>query len=154
MTNFVMNMYSGKGVIETQGIKLASNVTFEDPAAIVSTPREIHEAFRALKISDPMCLSKPTCINVQPKGGSIELTYYLNQRYMDALNVRSLLVVDFRLARISGETSESVLEVTKLEERWNGTQPLSILPFWISRRINGIISWNLTRILVGKGKDK
>jgi len=51
-----------------------------------------------------------------------------------------------------GEMPENYFEVTKLEERWNGIEPLGFLPFWISRRINGLISWNLTRLFIGEKK--
>ena len=62
-------------------------------------------------------------------------------------------MINFRLARMNGgEMPENYFEVTKLEERWNGTEPLGFLPFWISRRINGLISWNLTRLLIGEKK--
>jgi len=153
VTNFVTDMYSGNGVIETHELRLASTSTFEDPAAICCTSKEIKEAFRALEVAQPNCLSKPICISVQPNGESIELTYHLNQLYGNFLNVRSLLVINFRLARMNGgEMPENYFEVTKLEERWNGTEPLGFLPFWISRRINGLISWNLTRLLIGEKK--
>lgn len=152
VTNMVTEMYSGKGVIETREVRLAQNATFEDPAAICSTPNEIREAFRALKAARPSCISQPKCIDVRPNGESIELTYHLNQRYGGFLNLQSLLLVDFHLARAEDGITEGHLVVTKLEERWNGTRPLGALPFWISRRINGLISWNLTRILVGEGK--
>ena len=153
VTNFVTDMYSGNGVIETHELRLASTATFEDPAAICCTSKEIKEAFRALEVAQPNCLSKPICISVQPNGESIELTYHLNQLYGNFLNVRSLLVINFRLARMNGgEMPENYFEVTKLEERWNGSEPLGFLPFWISRRINGLISWNLTRLLIGEKK--
>jgi len=154
VTNFVTDMYSGKGVVETEGVKLAQNATFDDPAAFCSAPDEIREAFRALRVARPSCLSRPTCIDVRPNGESIELTYYLNQRYGDYVNLRSLLVVDFRLARANDGIPEGHFVVTKLEERWNGTRPLVALPFWVSRRINGLISWYLTRILIGEEKER
>lgn len=154
VTNMVTDMYAGKGVVETQEVRLAQNATFEDPAAICSTPNEIREAFRALRVARPSCLSRPKCIDVLPKGESIELTYYLNQRYGGFLNLQSLLLVNFHLARADDGIPEGHFVVTKLEERWNGTRPLSALPFWISRRINGLISWNLTRILIGEGKER
>jgi hypothetical protein len=157
VTDLVSDMYSGKGIGRrtTTRVVLDEKVTFEDPAAICSSPKEVQEAFRALKYVHPQSLSRPKCIDVNPKGETIELTYSLNQLYAAGgldLNVVSLLVVNVHLAHIYG-TPESEFVVTKLEERWNGVQPLGSYLFWIVRRINGILSWNLTTRLLSEKED-
>jgi hypothetical protein len=153
VTDLVSDMYSGKGVSHRpHHVILDDKVTFEDPAAICSSRKEVQEAFRALQSVQPQSRSRPKCINVNPKGESIELTYVLNQRYGGGwLDVMSLLVVNVQLAQING-TPESKFVVTKLEERWNGVQPLGSYLFWIVRRINGIVSWNLTTRLISEKK--
>ena len=146
VTDFVSDMYAGKGMTRPH-VLLHEKVTFEDPAAICSTPEEVQEAFRALKYVNPESLSTPKCIDVTPKGESIDLTYRLDQRYAGMLEVQSLLVVNVQLAQIYG-TPESEFVVRKFEERWNGVQPLGTYLFWIVRRMNGLISWNLTSRLL------
>lgn len=159
VTKFIGNMYSGKGVVIengkqqqgqflSTGVVLSRNVIFEDAAAICSTPGEVQEAFRALRRLDPECLERPKCINVEPKGESIELTYSLHQRYFKSLYVNSLLIVNIHLSQIANKREFNIFEIMKMEERWNGVQPLGMFLFTFPRRINGIISYNLTKNLI------
>lgn len=148
VTKFVKNMYSSPR-LTTEGVQLSESVTFEDAHAICRTSSEVNEAFRALQALNPQCLSDPTCVNVQPKAESIEFTYSLHQKYAGSVTVRSLLVLDAHLVQIKGDkNAESNFEITRMEERWNGIEPLSFFPFWVTRRVNGIISWHLTRRFV------
>eukprot|EP00527_Entomoneis_sp_CCMP2396_P002151 CAMPEP_0198146300 /NCGR_PEP_ID=MMETSP1443-20131203/28717_1 /TAXON_ID=186043 /ORGANISM="Entomoneis sp., Strain CCMP2396" /LENGTH=171 /DNA_ID=CAMNT_0043810219 /DNA_START=134 /DNA_END=646 /DNA_ORIENTATION=+ len=116
VTDFVRGMYSGKGT-DRPNVIFGENITFEDPAAICSSPKEVHEAFRALKCATPESLSTPKCVDVKPKGASIQLTYVLNQRYADVLDVKSLLIVEVHLAQIEG-TADSNFIVDRFEEQW------------------------------------
>jgi hypothetical protein len=151
VTNLVCDMYSGKGAgaCSPDHIELAEGVTFEDSAAICSGRKEVLEAFRALTVLNPESLERPVCIDVEPKGESITLTYALNQRYFGSLDVASLLEVNVHLSPIPNNP-ESKFVLTRMEEQWNGVKPVGSLLFWIVRRINGIISWHLTtRVIRG-----
>eukprot|EP00339_Tiarina_fusa_P019627 CAMPEP_0117081014 /NCGR_PEP_ID=MMETSP0472-20121206/57132_1 /TAXON_ID=693140 ORGANISM="Tiarina fusus, Strain LIS" /NCGR_SAMPLE_ID=MMETSP0472 /ASSEMBLY_ACC=CAM_ASM_000603 /LENGTH=187 /DNA_ID=CAMNT_0004808835 /DNA_START=70 /DNA_END=630 /DNA_ORIENTATION=+ len=131
VTDLVCDMYSGNGISgrNPDHIELGETVTFEDPAAICSGRKEVQEAFRALGIVDPESLERPVCIDVEPKGDSISLTYALKQRYLGSLEVASLLEVDVHLGPIPNNP-ESKFVVTRIEEQWNGVKPLGSLLFW------------------------
>lgn len=156
VTDLVYDMYSGKGTDAVSkrrrpGVGLDDDVVFEDPAAVCIGKDELREAFRALGRAHPRCLSRPRCIDVVPRLGTVQLTYRLDQSYVeDRLRLSSLLIVDVRLAPVPGDGTISELRVSKFEERWNGVEPLlgGGYPFWISRRINGLISWCLTSLLL------
>lgn len=156
VTELVSGMYAGRGLGNHTAphVKLADTVTFEDPAAICSGPAEVREAFRALTCIQPKSRSPPRCIDVQPQGDSIALTYVLNQRYAGLLTVRSLLVVHVKLLQMRDDLAESEFLVTRLEEQWNAVPPLPSLLFWIVRRINGFISYQLTTRLIVSDKKK
>lgn len=148
MTDFVADMYGGRGISHNaRGVYLDESVTFEDSAAICSSRNEVQEAFRALQYIQPRSLSPPKCIDVIPKGDSIELMYALNQQYAGRFNLFSLLVVNVQLGQIYG-TPESEFVVTKFEERWNDIEPFGSYLFRAVRRINGVISWNVTTRLM------
>jgi hypothetical protein len=140
LTKLVTNMYTGKGVEDIAGARLGKNCTFEDPAAICSGSREVIEAFRALRVAEPEALSQPRVIDVDPNKEFIQVKYFLSQKYMDRLQVKSLLVVD---AELSGDE----LVIKKIEEQWNGVKPLGFF-YYPSRRLNGILSFNMTKLFV------
>eukprot|EP00980_Cylindrotheca_fusiformis_P013287 scaffold3378_cov104-Cylindrotheca_fusiformis.AAC.1 len=144
VTEMVTKMYAGRGAAHTHHCKLAESVTFEDPAAICKSPKEVLEAFRVFEMLQPQSLDPPKCIHVEPKGSSIALTYALHQRYrLLSVDLRSHLVLNVQLIPIK-DLPESEFLVLRMEERWNGI-PLPNSPlFWITRRINGIVSWYLT----------
>ena len=150
VTDFVASMYGGKGTHQTN-VLLDEAVTFEDPAASCSGPKEVEEAFRALKYIQPNSLSSPRCVDVKPKGALIELTYALNQRYLDSIELESLLVVVVKLKQMSTKPEENIFLIQKVEEQWNGVEPLRAYLFHIVRRINGIISYALTTNLLKGG---
>ena len=125
-------------------------VTFEDPVARCCGPLEVQEAFRAIKFLEPRSISPPICVDVQPQGESIALWYDLYQRYHLlgwTWTLHSLLVITVQLRQLK-DAPESEFSVIKMEEYWNG------IPFWntylfrIVRRINGMVSWQLTRRLL------
>lgn len=143
VTEMVTQMYAGRGAYHKH-CQLADFVTFEDPAAVCKSPDEVREAFRVLKKLEPRSLSSPKCINVEPRGSSIALTYALHQRYgLLSADLRSNLVVDVELMQIRG-LPESEFLITKFEERWNGVPLQDNILLWATRRINGILSWHLT----------
>jgi len=160
VTDLVSAIYSGNMSSsrswKTTVVALDENATFEDPVAICARRTEVQEAFRALSFVHPQSLSKPKCVDVKPKGRSIELTYALHQNYNfgslfggGGLEVRSLLMMEVHLERIIGnDVAESKFVVTRMEERWNGVKPLENYLFWIVRRINGLLSYSLTTRLL------
>ena len=149
VTELVTSMYGGHGV-NHQHCELADSITFEDPAAICQSPKEVQEAFRVFKLLKPKSIMEPKCIDVEPRGSSIGLTYALHQHYgLLSLKLRSHLFVKVELIHIKNSSSaESEFLITRFEERWNGIIPQSNYVLWISRRINGILSWYITRNLL------
>jgi hypothetical protein len=151
VTELVTSMYSGRG-FKHPHCQLAETISFEDSAVICVSPKETQEAFRALRAVKPQCRSPPKCIHVQPLGSSIALTYALNQRYYFLggrwFDLQSLLVVEVELIAIKDQPGESEFLVNKMEERWKGIAPLATYLFRLPRRINGLLSYQLTSRLV------
>jgi hypothetical protein len=135
-----------------QGVRLASTATFEDPAAVCRGLHEIREAFQALKSLHSMSLSPPKCINVEPQGGTILLTYALHQQYTlpwyGSMALRSIVQVTVQLHNIE-ELVESELRILNLQELW-GSKPLAwpYLLYFPSRRLNGMLSYQLTSMIL------
>jgi len=130
-------------------VKLGEEATFEDAAVICSGPQEIAEAFRALRVARPEFIRHPHRIHVDVKQGQdgkdsavAQVTYYMHQRYAGILTVKSLLRVTVDMA------DSKKARIQKMVEEWNGVEPLAYYPFSLSRRINGILSWWLTSLLV------
>jgi hypothetical protein len=170
MTDFVARIYRGRGIKsiissnsnmnfdDITGVRLAPTVTFEDPAAICVNEEEVREAFRALQVLDPVSLSPPICISVEPRGDSIDLTFQLNQQYTLPLQLqlfsirppqvrlRSLLTVTVQLQQMQDiGLPESEFLVTEMKELWYGNPlmwPYQL--FYIPRRLNGIISYHFS----------
>ena len=141
-------------VSDNSGVKLSPTVSFEDPAAVCVNMKEVQEAFRALQSLNPVTLSPPKCINVEPQGGSINLTFLLNQQYTlplynsRPLNLKSLLIVTVQLQQMQ-EIPESEFLVTSMKELWYGNPLIQpYLLFYVPRRLNGIISYYLTSWLL------
>lgn len=151
MTEFVSGIYSGKGAKHHPHVKLADSASFSDPAAICQGAPETCEAFRALVFLKPHALETPRCVDVTPRGESITLTFALNQRYQvtnaATIVLPSLLLVDVQLQQRQ-DVPESDFVVLRMEEQWNGVLPLSSYLFYFVRRINGIISYQLTKLLL------
>jgi hypothetical protein len=153
VTELVTSMYSGRG-LKHPYCRLAETISFEDSAAICMSPKETQEAFRALRAVEPQCRSPPKCIHVQPLGSSIALTYALNQRYLGGwFDLQSLLVMEVELIAIKDQPGESEFLVNKMEERWKGIAPLPTYLFRLPRRINGLLSYQLTSRLVQTWQD-
>ena len=143
-------------------VKLAKDATFEDAAAICRGPEEIAEAFRALRVARPEFVRHPHRISLeQCTGGAAAasprciVTYYMHQRYAGLLTVKSLLRITVDISGATGDKGKkdvsggtSSVQVEKMEEQWNGVEPINLAPFRISRRINGMLSWWLTSLLV------
>lgn len=151
VTEFVTGMYAGRGTSHPY-VKLADGdknsvvvVSFEDPAARSCGAHEVREAFRALKYLEPRSIRPPCCVDVQPQGESIALSYALDQQYLDGrLHLQSLLVIKVQL-RQRKDVPESEFLVLQMEEHWNGIPFWNSYLFWIVRRINGMVSWQLTK---------
>ena len=140
VTSTVSSMYGGRP-IGIDAAKFHPDVSFEDPAVVCCGEREVHEAFRALRVLEPVSLSPPRLVDVQPKAEIIVLKYQLKQRYANILDVNSSLIVDIGL-------HDGHFSITRIEERWNDVQPFRSLLFWIPRRVNGLISLCLTTRVV------
>jgi len=135
-----------------EGIQLLPSLTFEDPAVVCQGLEEIREAFRALKAFSPHSLSTPICVNVQPLGESILLTFALHQQYTfpvyGDLTLRSILEVTVELQQRK-DIPESDFLVTHIRELWSG-KPLAwpYLLYYPFRRLNGFISYQLTSLFL------
>ena len=171
MTDFVARMYRGRGIKSecsnnppvkrrdalgavVTGVKLAPTVTFEYPAAICVSEDEVREAFRALEKLEPVSLSPPVCINVEPRGDSIDLTFQLHQQYTLPLqfqvSLRSLLTVKVQLQQMKAMgLPESEFLITEMKELWHGNPFMwPYFLFFVSKRLNGIVSYHLTSRLL------
>lgn len=161
MTDFVARMYGRRGIKPSKkgntitGVKMAPTVTFEDPAAICVGQEEVREAFRALRLLHPVSLSPPVCVNVEPKGETIDLTFRLNQQYTlpllsKKITLGSLLKVKVQLQQMRDVgLPESEFLVTEMKELWYGNPLMWPYPlFYVSRRLNGIVSYHLTTRLL------
>ena len=133
-------------------IQLGDDATFEDSAVMCSGPEEIAEAFRALHVARPEFIRHPHRIDLEDVKESrdgtesnsavVRVTYYMHQRYAGILTVKSLL-------RVTVDKCDSrKASIVKIVEEWNGVEPLEYPPFFLSRRINGILSWWLTTLFV------
>jgi len=167
VTDFVGRMYHKRSrkvesLLNNPGVKLSPDVTFEDPAAVCITPNEVMEAFRALRALEPTSLLPSRCVNVKPDGGCIKLKYLMNQKYTlpslpffrinrkpVSIELKSYLIVTVQLEPIKEIPGESEFLITNMKELWNGNPfiwPYSL--FYIPRRLNGIVSYNLTSWLL------
>eukprot|EP00536_Pseudo-nitzschia_multiseries_P008884 jgi/Psemu1/288093/fgenesh1_pg.235_\ len=184
VTDWVGRMYRGRGVKSVNnnknnnnscggngngsgghakigGVKLSPTATFEDPAAVCIGEEEVREAFRALRVLEPVSINPPKCIDVQPQGESIRLTFLLNQQYtlpfpsLSARNsspqqiiiqLRSLLHVTVQLQQMKyAGLPESEFHVTEMNELWYGNPLLwPYRLFYVPRRLNGVVSYYLT----------
>ncbi|CAJ1961473.1 unnamed protein product [Cylindrotheca closterium] len=173
LTELVTQMYAGRGSHHPH-CHFADTAKFQDAAVICKSPKEIHEAFRLHEKLQPKCLRPPICVDVEPKGSSILVTYALNQHYGSLnLDMRSLVQVEVQLrslvraevpleeqeeeekepqlvvatstpSNISYLVPESDFLVLDVQELWNGNALLGTPLFWIVRRINGILSWHVS----------
>eukprot|EP00977_Amphora_coffeiformis_P009996 scaffold2335_cov175-Amphora_coffeaeformis.AAC.23 len=146
ITEWVTDMYAGRG-IRHEHVQLDETVSFSDPAAICEGPSEVTEAFRALRLLKPQSLLTPYCVNVEPKGASIILTYILHQRYMGWISLPSLLIVDVQL-RQRPDMPQSDFLVRSVEDQWNGVPLLTTYLNKMARRVNGVVSFQLCQKLL------
>ena len=132
-------------------VKLGEEATFEDAAVVCSGPREITEAFRALHVAQPEFVRHPHRIAVERSedgNDSAVVTYYMHQRYAGILQVKSLLRVTVDMNGVHRQTKgKDTAKIVNIVEEWNGVQPMQY-PFRLSRRINGLLSWWATSLLV------
>jgi hypothetical protein len=162
LTELITQMYAGRGSRHPH-CHFADTAGFQDAAVICKSPKEIHEAFRLHQTLEPKCLHPPICVDVEPKGSSIMVTYALNQHYGSLnLDLRSLVQVEVQLEQQHKQVSsystttttttttsnylvpESDFLVLDMQELWNGNALLGSPLFWIVRRINGILSWHVS----------
>lgn len=148
LTELVTQMYAGRGSHHPH-CHFADTARFQDPAVILKSPKEIHEAFRILPKLQPKCLHPPICVDVEPKGSSFLVTYAVHQHYgaLD-IDLQSLVQVEVQLKQLSSSSNyvvpESDFLIVDMQELWNGNALLGSPLFWITRRINGILSWQVT----------
>jgi len=131
-------------------VKLGEEATFEDAAVVCSGPQEITEAFRALHVAQPEFVRHPHRIAVERSedgNDSAVVTYYMHQRYAGILQVKSLLRVTVDMNGDHRQTKgKDTAKIVNIVEEWNGVQPMQY--FRLSRRINGLLSWWATSLLV------
>jgi hypothetical protein len=127
-------IYSGGGLDEDA---CTAGVVFEDPVAKCVGIAETSEAFRALRVCKPEHVSEPWIASSDGQKTVVRL----HQRYFGWLVVRSVLHV---------QQEDSL--IARIEERWKGV-PLVAFPELpvdfpsFCRRLNGIVSYQLTRLL-------
>ena len=133
-------------------VKLGEEATFEDAAVLCAGPQEITEAFRALHVAQPEFVRHPHRIAVErseDRNDSAVVTYYMHQRYAGILQVKSLLRVTVDMDGGHRQTKgKDTPKIVNIVEEWNGVQPMQYPPFRLSRRINGLLSWWATLLLV------
>jgi len=140
---------SSWGAINLNGVRLAPTAGFEDPAAICVGKSEIEEAFEALtKTLHPTHVNPPICVDVQPQGDSIDVWYKLDQHYSSgsfSIKLVSLLTVTVQLEPLEDVPEESEFVVTEMKEYWHGNPFMwPQFLFYPSKRLNGIVSYQLT----------
>jgi hypothetical protein len=144
VTELVTKMYAGRGMSHPY-VKVKASMTFEDPAARCADATEVQEAFRVLVHLQPRSMFPPRCVDVQPQGESITLVYSLHNQYLGGrIDLPSLLVVAVQLRQCK-DVPESEFLVLNMQEQWNGIPLIDSYLFWIVRRINGFLSYHLTR---------
>ena len=161
-------MYSGRGVILNKEphnllrLSLSKNISFEASPVISIGEQEVHEIYRAYYLFHATFLSLPRCISFQQSSTKdangnditkVQFKYLLHQCFFGWFEDRALLVIhaNVRSKKLQkGNRQQEVIsmEINRLEERWNGAPSWNNAWIWISRRINGILSWYFTSIFV------
>jgi len=133
LTKVVQQMYA-RGKVDAP--MFTEDVTFEDPAAICVGHNEVAEAFRALKVLQPKLLDPPT---VTPSG-----SVYVADLHNEYLLRNKAVVLRSSLFITVGPDGR----IVHLEERWNHRPLLDVAPVRWARRVNGVLSYSLTRFFV------
>ena len=139
------NKTTSNGIV---GVQLGNTAIFEDPVGVCRGPEEINEAFRALRYLEPVSITSPKCIRVEPQGETIRLTFFLHQQYslpiVGSIPLRSILQVTVQLQQMK-EIPESEFMIIKMKELWLGKPFAWPYPlYYPSRRLNGLLSYWLT----------
>ena len=121
-----------------EGVKLSESATWEDPKAIFKGPKEILQAFR---IPTQDTIASARCVNVEPQGESIVLSYALP--YQNDGD-KSILVVTVEMHQMKDSPEFNEFVITKMEEQWNGIPLFQSMLFWIVRRVNGFAAFQLS----------
>ena len=130
----IKDMYSGNGA---DSGTFNRDVTFRDPVVICQGIDEVREAFRALKVMSPKIVEEPKLfVGSDNKELLIELkTSYI---CIKPFTVNSICVI---------KTDEDG-NIETIEERWNFVPLIDRPLFKWSKRLNGLISYGLTRSLI------
>lgn len=140
--DYIISLYSPQqshGSNKKIGVILSESATWEDPKCIFQGAAEIRQAFR-IPFQDTV--GRPIrCVNVEPKGKSIDLTFALPYQNSDK---KSLLVATVEMHQMEDSPEFNEFLITKLEERWNGVPLFQSLLFWIVRRINGVTAFHFS----------
>lgn len=120
------------------GVKLADSATWEDPKAIFEGPTEIRQAFR---IPTQDTVASARCVNVEPQGKVIVLSYALPYQNDGG---KSILVVTVEMHQMKDSPEFNEFVITKMEEQWNGIPLFQSMLFWIVRRVNGIAAFHFS----------
>ena len=138
--DYISSLYSNQSshLQSRVGVKLAECATWEDPKSIFQGATEIQQAFR---IPAQDTAKSPRCVNVEPKGQLIVLSYVLPYT---KFNNQSLLVVSVEMKQMKASPEFNEFVITKMEEKWNGIPIFQSLLFWIVRRINGVAAFHFS----------
>ena len=140
VANYVSSLYSRNSYLHADmiGVKMANTATWEDPKCVFQGPQEIRQAFRLATqdLDEP-----PRCVDVEPQGESIAITYALSY---PNYGQQSLLVVTVEMHQMKDSPEFNEFVITKMEEQWNGIPLFQSMLFWIVRRVNGFAAFQLS----------
>jgi hypothetical protein len=129
----VLTMYSQGCVNEAS---CHHTVTFEDPAARTEGFAELKEAFRMLKRLEPETVDWEIR-KVSSDVGQVELNLWQRYSLLEAqepIDLYSHIVVQH----------DDQGRIISMQDRWKGKPLLPSTPFGWTRRLNGIVSFQLT----------
>ena len=130
----IKDIYSGNGV---ENAKFSTEVIFRDPVAICEGIDEVAEAFRALKVISPKIMEEPKLFLGR---SDKELYVKIRTSYncIKPFTVNSMCIIE------TGEDGN----IISIEELWNFVPLIDNSFFMWSKRLNGLISYRLTRFLI------
>ena len=131
----IKDLYSGKGADKDM---CCSNIVFRDPVAICEGIEEVCEAFRALKVMSPTLIEDPKLMYINDSNNNQFIEVKTKYTIIKSFSVHSICVVE----------TDKEGKVLSIEERWNSIPLLNFPPFTWAKRINGIVSYAITRLLI------
>jgi hypothetical protein len=119
----------------TDESSFADSVIFEDPAAKCLGVAEVQEAFRALAKLQPKTLDwELGCVDEDRKTVEVNVWQRYQIGFGKGTDLYSKILVSY----------DEEGQITKMVDLWRGLPLLSSAPFTWSRRLNGLLSFQLT----------